>query len=296
MKILCFGSCNIDYVYCLNHIVAPGETVAAASVNCHPGGKGLNQAVALGRAGAAVCFAGCIGEDGEFLLDFMRDCGVNTSYICRVEDKTGQAFIQVAENGENSIVIYHGANYCVTREYIDSVLSDFSEGDILTIQNEISEIEYLIDRAYSIGMKIFLNPSPYDEVMMGIDLNKIYCLIVNSHEAAGYIAGGEPEQFIAFARESYPSLTAVITLGSRGCIWFDVAQEIYHPAYKVNAVDTTAAGDTFSGYFIFALSKGYEIEKALKCASCAAAIAVSSAGAASSIPKIDDVNKKMQER
>ena len=134
MKILNFGSCNIDTVYSLENIVKPGETVAAAAVNLYPGGKGLNQSVAIARSGAAVYHAGCIGADGDFLYNFMTKIGVDLTYLRRVEDSTGQAFIQVAESGENSIVIYHGANYQVKRDFVDSVLADFSEGDILLLQ------------------------------------------------------------------------------------------------------------------------------------------------------------------
>ena len=294
MKVLCFGSCNIDYVYSLDHIVAPGETVAASAVASHPGGKGLNQAVALGRGGAPVYFAGCIGDDGEFLNSYMRTVGVDTSYIKKVEDKTGQAFIQVSKSGENSIVIYHGANYRISREYIDSVLSDFECGDILTLQNEINETEYLIDKAHSIGMKIFLNPSPFDEKIKSVDLNKIHCLIVNSHEAAEYVGGGGYEKFISFIREKYPTLTAVVTLGAGGSVWFDSERKIYKDAYKVKAVDTTGAGDTFTGYFISSVAKGESIEDSLNIASCAAAIAVASEGAASSIPDLSAVKSKLK--
>ena len=294
MKVLCFGSCNIDYVYSLDRIVAPGETVAASAVSCHPGGKGLNQAVALGRSGAPAYFAGCIGEDGEFLERYMRDAGVDTSYVKKVNDKTGQAFIQVAKNGENSRVVYRGANYSVSREYIDSVLSNFERGDILTLQNEISEVEYLIDRAYSIGMKIFLNPSPFDEKIKSADLNKIHCLIVNSHEAAEYVSGGGYDKFISFIREKYPAITALVTFGAKGARWFNSEREIHRDAYKVRAVDTTGAGDTFAAYFISSLAKGESIEASLNIASCAAALAVASEGAASSIPTLSLVEGKLR--
>ena len=292
MKILNFGSCNIDTVYSLENIVKPGETVAATAVNLYPGGKGLNQSVAIARSGAAVYHAGCIGADGDFLCNFMTKIGVDLTYLRRVEDSTGQAFIQVAESGENSIVIYHGANYQVKRDFVDSVLADFSEGDILLLQNEISAAGYIIDRAYERGMKIFLNPSPLDDAIRAIDLNKIHCLIVNSIEAAGYTDGGaegDTSGFIAEMRRRYPTLTAVVTLGSRGCVWFDAEREIFQPAFKVRAVDTTGAGDTFTGYFLSSVSRGESIEDSLKIASAASALAVSVEGAASSIPEMSAV-------
>lgn len=293
MKILNFGSCNIDTVYCVQNIVMPGETIAAKSVDRYPGGKGLNQSVAISRAGSFVYHAGCIGGDGDFLYSFISGVGVDTSYVKRVQDSTGQAFIQVSGSGENSIVIYRGANYSVTREYVDYVLQDFYEGDILLLQNEISEVGYIIDTAFSRGMKIFLNPSPLDEAILGVDLNKIHCLIVNSIEARGYVGASETgegvEEFMQEMRCRYPNLTAVVTLGSQGCVWFDAERAVFQPAFRVNAVDTTGAGDTFTGYFLSSLSKGECVERALQLASCASALAVSVEGAASSIPTIDAV-------
>ena len=289
MKILNFGSCNIDFVYGVEHIVKKGETVAASSVNRYPGGKGLNQSVAIARAGATVYHAGCIGEDGGFLLDYMKQSGVDTDLIRRVCDSTGQAFIQVADSGENSIVIYHGANYRVTREYIDEVLERFGAGDYLVIQNEISEVGYLIDRAFEKGMRTILNPSPFDATMKNIDLTKIYLLIVNELEAAEYSGDDGAKAFARFIGEKCRSLLAVMTLGSRGSLLFGEGREIFIPAVPAKAVDTTAAGDTFTGYLVAELSRDREIDEAMKKASAAASIAVSRAGAASSIPYVDEV-------
>ena len=147
MKILCFGSCNIDYVYGLKHIVRPGETISAGSMEQFPGGKGLNQSIALAKAGAEVYHAGCVGNDGLILIDTLAEYGVDTSYIKTVDAKTGQAIIQVDDNGENGIFIYQGANIMITEEYIDEVLSDFSSDDILLVQNEISNLRYLLKKS-----------------------------------------------------------------------------------------------------------------------------------------------------
>lgn len=289
MKILNFGSCNIDFVYRVEHIVKRGETVAASSVNRYPGGKGLNQSVAIARAGADVCHAGCVGEDGGFLLDYMKQSGVDTKLLRKVSDSTGQAFIQVADSGENSIVIYHGANYRVTREYIDEVLEHFGAGDYLVLQNEISEVGYLIDRAFEKGMKTVLNPSPFNAAMRETDLSKIFCLIVNETEAAEYSGACGTEAFARFLNEKCPRLWAVMTLGSRGSMFFGEGREVFVPATPTEAVDTTAAGDTFTGYLVAELARGKEIDEAMKIASLAASIAVSREGAASSIPYIDEV-------
>ena len=145
MQILNFGSCNIDSVYAVDHILRPGETISATSVASFPGGKGLNQSIALARAGAAVYHAGCIGKDGGMLLDCMHESGVDTRYLRTVDDKTGLAIIQVDKNAENAIVIYSGANGRITKEHIDTVLENFHEGDLMLAQNEISELPYLIE-------------------------------------------------------------------------------------------------------------------------------------------------------
>ena len=134
----------------------PGETVSADDLKLYAGGKGLNQSIALSRAKVSVFHAGCIGQDGEMLRELLLSCGVNTDYLITVGKKTGQAIIQVDGTGENSIVLYSGANFAVSRDYVDSVLSDFKSGDFLLLQNEISELAYIIDRAYEIGIKIML--------------------------------------------------------------------------------------------------------------------------------------------
>ena len=170
MKILTFGSCNIDYVYEVDHIVQPGETLVANKLSKFPGGKGLNQAIAIARAGAEVYFAGCIGEDDTMLCPILQQAGVDISKLLTVNGPTGHAIIQVDKNSENSIVIYRGANGLVTESYIDKVLEDFEEGDILLLQNEISNLLYLIKKAAEKRMKIILNPSPYEDVLNKIDL------------------------------------------------------------------------------------------------------------------------------
>lgn len=289
MRILNFGSLNIDYVYSVDDIVKPGCTIAASGVQVHPGGKGLNQSIALARAGGIVVHAGCIGKDGEFLYSLLRENGADVSHLKYVDDKTGQAFIQVSKTGENSIVIYHGANYRVTKVYIDAVLENFGEGDFLILQNEISNVPYIIDRAYAKGMVTVLNPSPFDDEIKAIDLNKISYLLLNEHEAAGYTGLTDTAEFIKCVRSTYENLKVVLTLGGKGCIYFDRERTVCHPAFKVSAVDTTAAGDTFTGYFIAGISNGQTPEKAVKYACAAAGLSVSKMGAASSIPTLLEV-------
>ena len=289
MKILNFGSCNIDYVYSLDHIVRVGETETARKMEIFPGGKGLNQSIAVSRAGASVYHAGCIGSDGAFLEELLSDNGVDVSYIKTVDEKNGHAVIQVSESGDNSIFIYPGSNGEVSLDYIDSVLDDFGEGDILLLQNEVSNTEYIIRTAYKRGMTIVFNPSPINEKIKDIDLNMISYLILNEIEAKEISSLDTPDESLVFFKNRYPRLKVMLTLGKNGCVYLCNGVETRQSAFSVDAVDTTAAGDTFTGYFVSGISKGEEISKILKLASAASAIAVSRMGAAPSIPEMTEV-------
>lgn len=295
MKIVNFGSCNIDYVYSLDHIVGIGETETSYRLELFPGGKGLNQSIAISRAGASVFHAGCIGEDGDMLLDVLNGSGVDISFIERVDEKNGHAVIQVSKSGENSIFLYPGSNHMVSKEYTDRVLEKFSEGDILLLQNEISNVEYIIKAAYKKGMRVILNPSPCNEEITGIDLSMLYCLILNEVEAEQITGLKEPEAALEYFGSKYPGLKIMLTLGSRGCIYKDGETEIRQSSFDVVPVDTTAAGDTFTGYFIAGLARGEAFEKILLTASAAAGISVTVKGAAPSVPLASEVERKLPE-
>lgn len=284
MNILNFGSCNIDRVYSLDHIVLSGETETTAKLEIFPGGKGLNQSIAIARAGSKVFHAGCIGLGGEFLLEILQENGVDTRYILNAEKDNGHAIIQVTKSGENSILLFPGSNECVTKEQIDEVLKNFTRGDILLLQNEISNVDYLIDAGYRRGMRIILNPSPFNEKIAPADYEKLSYLILNEVEAMQITNIDTPEEALPALAEKYPTLGIMLTLGSHGCIFKNYDIEIRHPAFMVEAVDTTAAGDTFTGYFVSGLSEGLEISDILKRASLASAISVTRRGAAPSIP------------
>lgn len=291
MKILNFGSCNIDYVYSMNHIVKIGETEATEKMSVFPGGKGLNQSIALAKAGACVYHAGCIGNDAAFLLDILRDAKVNTSYIKQVEEKNGHAIIQVDQNGDNSIFLYPGSNAMISAEQIDGVLADFSAGDILLLQNEISNIDYLIKQAHQKGMYIIFNPSPCSGSVFSLDYSMVACLILNEVEAQSISKCENPEDALLYFASQYPQLSVMLTLGSNGCVYQSQNQRIYQPCFPVEAVDTTAAGDTFTGYFVAGIAKRTPYPELLELASCASAIAVSRKGAAPSIPYREEVTE-----
>lgn len=289
MKILNFGSCNIDYVYSLDHIVKGGETETTHKMNVFPGGKGLNQSIAAARAGAGVYHAGCVGYDGGILTEVMSKSGVDISYIKKTDGKNGHAIIQVSKDGENSIFLFPGSNETVSKEYIDAVLADFAEGDILILQNEISNVDYIVKKAHKRGMCIILNPSPFNEKIRDIDFGCLSYIILNEIEIAEVTGCKTPEDGLAYIRQEYPRLKTVLTLGSKGSVYSGADGELFQPSFKVNVVDTTAAGDTFTGYFVAEMSIGTDCRTALRLASAAAALAVSAEGASSSIPCKDEV-------
>ena len=293
IKILNFGSCNIDYVYMLDHIVKNGETEACGEMKVFAGGKGLNQSIAIARAEAEVYHAGCVGTDGEFLAALLAESGVDTRYLKRVDAKNGNAIIQVSREGDNSIIVYSGSNAMIEKCDVDAVLTDFCEGDILLLQNEISNLSYIIEKAYEIGMRIILNPSPINKEIFELDFSMLSYLILNETEAADLSGCDTPYESLDFFREKYPTLKIMLTLGKDGCLYQDGERRIYHPTFDVTTVDTTAAGDTFTGYFVMGVSSGLDIKQNLRLASCAAAIAVSRQGAAPSIPTIDEVRGRI---
>lgn len=294
MKILCFGSCNIDMVYSVDHIVRPGETMAADALQLFPGGKGLNQAIALARAGASVQFAGCIGPDGQFLRSTLTDCGVDIRYLREVEEKTGHAIIQVDKEAENAILIFAGANGMVTKEQIKETLADFSAGDFLLVQNEINMLPELVQAAAEIGMQIVFNPSPLNAQARAVDLRYVRYLLVNETEARGMTGSDEPDTLQTYIRQKAPHLKILLTRGKRGSIYFDAEHTHVQQAFKVKSVDTTAAGDTYTGYFIAGLSRGDSYQESMMYASAASAIAVSREGAASSIPTREEVTAALE--
>lgn len=289
MKILVFGSCNIDHVYSLDHIFAPGETISADAYNVFPGGKGLNQAIATAKADCPVFFAGCIGRDGLFLRDMLDNSGVNTEYLKITDLSTGHAIIQVDRNGQNSIMIFSGSNGNITEEYIDSVLSHFSSGDIILLQNEINNLDLIISKANAMGMKIILNPSPFRDSFRKYDFDSFFCIILNETEAAQWC--GSTDGFLEMIKNK--KADAVLTLGGDGCVYCHNGEIKKYPSYRTEVVDTTAAGDTFTGYFISGLYNGNSIDDTIKTASAAAAIAISKEGASSSIPSMETVREQI---
>lgn len=284
MKVLNFGSLNLDYVYQVESILIPGETQASRDRQTFCGGKGLNQSIALAKAEIPVYHAGMIGDGGEILLEICKENGVNTEFIRKITGPCGHTVIQVDKDGQNCILLYGGANRSITREFVDEVLSAFGKDDIILLQNEINELDYIVDRAYEKGMMIILNPSPYDDKLKVCDMSKVRMFLVN--EIEGYQITGErkPERILAAVKEKYPSAKIVLTLGGDGSVYQDETGIYHQGIFKVKAVDTTAAGDTFTGYFISSIIDGMSVKEGLEMAAKASAIAVSRPGATASIP------------
>ncbi len=277
-KILNIGSLNLDYVYAVPHFVEAGETLLAARRDVFPGGKGLNQTVAAARAGAKVYHGGAVGADGGMLLELLESAGADVSAVAKVDVPTGHAIIQVSPQGENSIIILGGANRAVSLETVEAALAKVEAGDILLLQNEINGLDAIIRRAAQKGLRILFNPAPMEAAVRDLPLQLLDTLIVN--EGEGRALGGDMDAL----RAAYPNQKILLTQGSRGASLWTGDELLFQPAFPVQAVDTTAAGDCFLGYYAAALSEDLPYARALTLAAAASALAVQKKGAAPSIP------------
>ena len=296
MRVLNFGSLNIDLVYRVSHIVRPGETISSVSHQRFAGGKGANQSAALAHAGATISHAGQIGKEGRWLVEKLRNLGVNMQFTRVTDAHTGHAIIQVEKSGQNSIVLYPGANTTQTREHIDATLNAFTKGDILLLQNEINELTYLMEQAAQLGMRISFNPAPFDSKVPTLPLDLVEFLIVNETEAAGLVKPGSGADMLQALSALLPQAHIVLTLGENGALYRSNDAEFHIPAVEVEAVDTTAAGDTFTGYFIAGLAAHMSSHDALSRAAYAAALCVTHLGAMDSIPTSHEVDNLLNEK
>lgn len=295
-KVLCFGSLNIDYVYKVDHFVQKGETISSKALNVFSGGKGLNQSVTLGKAGCEAYHAGLIGEDGKFLLDVLTESGVDVSMVGISEEiRSGNALIQNDDGGDNCIILYPGANFAITKDRVDEVLQKFDKGDYIVLQNEINELAYIVEQARERGMIIVLNPSPMNERLTPEILDAADWMVLNEIEAMQLTGCGldQEEELAAALREKFSGCRFVLTLGEKGSCYIDQDTKIHQEIFPTKAVDTTAAGDTYTGYFIAGLLKGWNMEECLRIAAKASSIAVSREGAAPSVPWMKEVEESL---
>jgi ribokinase len=292
------GSLNIDDVFRTAHIARPGETIPSRALERFAGGKGLNQSVALARAGASVRHIGRIGGDGIFLKDGLAADGADVSDIFVGEVPTGHAVIQVADDGENAIVLFGGANRAWDERDIARVVDGAGEGDVLLLQNEINGMPELMKAAAAAGLRIAMNPAPMGPEVKEYPLDALAWLVVNEIEGRE-LSGvdlensgtdASDEAVVEELRRCYPKAVVVMTLGKKGAIRADGSGMIrasFPDQGKI--VDTTGAGDTFMGYFLAGETSGMTPEACLRRACAAGAIAVTRAGATTGIPKLAEV-------
>ncbi len=291
MKALVFGSLNIDRVYSLEKLPEKGETLYCSNYELHVGGKGLNQALSLKKAGLDVYFAGKRGNDGAHLTDFLASNGVNTSLVKLSDGFTGHAVIEVDPDGQNQMILFPGANKEITPSDCDEILKNFGRGDLVLMQYETSCVEYMIRKAKDKGMLTALNPSPYTHQLKSLPYELIDYLILNEDEGKSISGKTDIVEALDVLCTLCPNGNIIYTLGAKGSIYANKNERTQAPAFKVKAVDTTGAGDTFTGYVLEKLIGGSTPAEALRFASAASALAVQKAGAAETIPCKDEVEK-----
>ena len=246
----------------------------------------------MAKAGLPVWHAGICGTGGELLIDTLRENGVDTSLIRREDSLPGHTVIQVDARGQNCIIVYGGTNRRVTPEYIAEALSGFGEGDMVLLQNEVNRLGEIIDAAHARGMRVVLNPSPFDAAVLECELGKVDLFLVNEIEGAQIsgLPATAPEAILDWFASAHPKSAVILTLGADGAWYSDAAVRRYQSAVPTKAVDTTAAGDTFTGFFLEGWMTGRSIEESLLRAARASSIAVSRPGAAPSIPSAAELD------
>jgi ribokinase len=292
MKFLVFGSLNIDLIFTVDHIVQPGETINSRALERSAGGKVANHAAALAKAGMEVYLAGKIGRDGDFLLELLQSYGVRTNYMMHWEGATGQALIQVDKTGQNSIVLHGGGNGALKNEEVWPIISAFDEGDMVLVQNEVPVSAEVMRAAAARGMKVCLNPSPFDGGIGKLPLDLADLLFVNEIEAAG-LAGrpvqGKLETVLEELTIRFPRAEIILTAGREGAYYACGALRGRGEIVDLPVADTTGAGDTFTGFFLAARQRGCDVAESLRLACKASSIAVSRRGAMASMPFAGEV-------
>ncbi len=290
-RILNFGSLNIDHVFRVDTFVQPGETKTTKSQSVNPGGKGLNQSIALARAGAGVLHAGLLGRDGGILRDALSESGVDLSLLRSSDALSGSAVIEVADDGQNRILLYGGSNRLLTEDQIRESLDTLEPGDIVLLQNETNLVGEIIREAAGRGLRPILNAAPADASILRYPLNELSWLIVNEIEGALIAGCDEPSDIFETLCARYPDSGILLTLGSEGSMCRGFGKKLRIGVCPVHPVDTTAAGDCFIGYFLHGLTSGLSIEQTLRLSTAASALCIQSEGASGSIPSLREVRE-----
>ncbi|MFC3092737.1 ribokinase [Alteromonas sediminis] len=294
MTIYNLGSVNIDHVYQVDHFVQPGETMASTAYQQLLGGKGANQSVALARAGASVKHIGKLCKSDNQYVSMLTRYGVDCEHIALEETPSGHAIIQVTPEGENAIVLFGGANQTIASRDIEQALATASKDDWLLLQNETSALESAIAIAKQRGVRVAFNPAPMTDAVKELPLNDIDLLIVNEVEGAMLTGCDDKAGILDYCKQQWPNKDIILTLGKQGVCMLSQGQLVEVDAFTVDAVDTTAAGDTFIGFFLAAYSQNIDSQQALQRGCAASAISVTRAGAAQSIPNQSEVDAFLQ--
>lgn len=287
MAIFNLGSINIDFVYGLENMPRPGETLAAKSFHKGLGGKGANQSIAIARAGGQVHHIGGLNSQDTWAAEEMQTAGVGVANVTHLSTPTGHAIIYVDRNAENEIVLFQGANWEITEPQIDHALGAASTGDWFLLQNETNNGVLGAQAARARGLKVCYSAAPFDLDLVRDIIAFTDLLVVNEIEH---------EQIKQAGIEIPENMALLVTLGADGAVYSCNRTDINVAAYVVDPVDTTGAGDTFLGYALAALDRGNDVENAMRQAAAAAAIQVSRHGAAGAIPTMAEIKEFMKDK
>ena len=286
-----FGSINVDHVYRVAAMPSPGETLTAGSYQKLLGGKGINQSIAIARAGQAPVHIGSLGSDDSWTMEQVKNFGIDTALIAQSAHPTGHAVIYVDDAGENQIVIFGGANQDLKPAQIEEAFKTCAGADHwVLVQNETNLLADIVDQAKSAGFKVAYSAAPFVADTVAELIDKIDLLAVNEveAEATARLLG------VAVSEIAVPQL--LITRGSKGVEFHSHGEVHNQPAFRVEAVDTTGAGDTFLGSFLAHHCYGVEIAQSLRYASAASALQVTRPGAAVAIPAREEVETFLKQR
>lgn len=287
MTIYNLGSINADLFYRLPHFPGPGETLASTAHWRGLGGKGTNMSVAAARAASRVVHIGAVGADGKWAVDRLMEYGVDTTRIATLPDPTGHAIVMLDAAGENSIVLAPGANHAIPPDLLVQAMAAATESDTFLFQNETSAQRSGAEIASARGMRVAYAAAPFDADAVAAVLPLLDLLILNEVEAA-QLASATGQSV-----ETLPVRDVVVTLGTKGARWIntDRGAGFDVPAIPVTPVDTTGAGDTFTGYLVAGLDRGMPMKQALSLATRAAALMVTRQGTADVIPDLKEVHE-----
>lgn len=292
MQIINFGSINVDRTYRVERFPVVGETLQISAFFCGCGGKGLNQSIAASRAGASVIHAGAIGNGGKAMEEELQRNGVDTSRLLHVDSEQGHAVILVDDEGNNEIIIHQGSNGMIGEKEVREIFQTIREPSLVVLQNEIPCAHSIIDQAFDRGHIVVFNASPVDKEVLGsVDFSHIHWLLINEVEGNQLTGSSDPDTILRRLRQRFPKINIVLTLGTEGSVCQYGEEQFSCGSFEVPVVDTTGAGDAFTGYFLAGLAEGEHPRDAMIRASLAAGISVTRPGASSSVPQREEVEE-----